>query len=156
MLDADWRRFIEDRRTATLATISKTGQPRLVPVCFVLGDEAPLGTQVALYTPLDEKPKRSADVHDLARVRDIIERPTVTVLFDRWDEDWTRLAWLRASGTASIVEPERNPGSHRRLVAALRAKYPQYGDQRIEAAPMIRVVFDEVTAWSASAGRSLP
>lgn len=151
MFDADWRAFIESRRSATLATVSGAGQPRLVPICFVLGDEVPQGAHVVLYTPLDEKPKRAADVHDLARVRDIAERPTVSVLFERWDEDWSQLAWLRARGRASIIEPDKQPRTHQRLVAAMRAKYPQYGTHRIDTAPMIRVVVDEISTWSATA-----
>ncbi|MEX1296052.1 MAG: TIGR03668 family PPOX class F420-dependent oxidoreductase [Candidatus Limnocylindrales bacterium] len=152
MLDPDRRAFIEGRRTATLATISKAGLPRLVPICFVLADEVSGSALPVLYSPLDEKPKRSADVHDLARVRDIIDRPMATLLFERWDEDWTRLAWVRATGTASIVEPGERPTAHRRLAAAMRDKYPQYRDQSIETSPMIRVVLEKVTAWSAEAG----
>ncbi len=150
MLDADWRAFVEYRRTATLATMSRTGQVRLVPVCFVLGDEDPEDRDVVVYSPLDEKPKRSGDVRDLARVRDIAERPRVTMLFERWDEDWSRLAWLRARGSASIVEPHDGAEEHQRAVQAMRAKYPQYRDQRIDALPMIRVVIDAVISWSAA------
>jgi PPOX class probable F420-dependent enzyme len=152
VLDDSWRAFIEGRRTATLATISRTGQPRLVPICFVLGEEVPEGAHVVLYSPLDEKPKRATDVHDLARVRDIAERPTVTILFERWDEDWSRLAWLRATGRASIIEPLEHPQLLERMVVAMRAKYPQYGDHRIDTSPMIRVTVHSVTTWSAVAG----
>ena len=152
MIDADRLAFIEGRRTATLATLSTSGQPRLVPICFVLADPIPGTTSTVLYSPLDEKPKRSADVRALARVRDIGERPRVTVLFERWDEDWSHLAWLRARGTASIVEPYDDPSTHSRVVQALRAKYPQYRGHDIDALPLIRVVIDEVVAWSAEAG----
>ena len=152
VLDADRLAFIEGRRTATLATLSATGQPRLVPICFVLADPVPGDARAALYSPLDEKPKRGADVRALARVRDIGDRSRVTMLFDRWDEDWTHLAWLRARGTASIVEPHENALAHARVIEALRAKYPQYRGQRIDALPLIRVVIDEVVSWSAKAG----
>ncbi len=152
MIDADRLAFIEGRRTATLATLSATGQPRLVPICFVLGDPVPGDTRAVLYSPLDEKPKRSADVRALARVRDIGDRSRVTMLFERWDEDWSHLAWLRARGTASIVEPHDDALAHQRVVRALRAKYPQYREHRIDALPLIRVVIDEVVSWSAKAG----
>jgi PPOX class probable F420-dependent enzyme len=152
VIDADRLAFIEGRRTATLATLSATGWPRLVPVCFVLADPSQSATRAVLYSPLDEKPKRSADVRALARVRDIIERPRVTMLFDRWDEDWSHLAWLRAYGTASIIEPHEDPSTHARVVQALRAKYPQYRAQRIDALPLISVVIDEFVSWSAEAG----
>ena len=152
MIDADRLAFIEGRRTATLATLSATGQPRLVPICFVLADPVPEDARTVLYSPLDEKPKRNGDVRALARVRDIAERSRVTMLFERWDEDWSHLAWLRARGTASIVEPHEDALAHPRVVVALRAKYPQYRGHRIDALPMIRVVIDEVVSWSAKAG----
>ena len=61
----------------------------------------------------------------LARVRDIAADPRVTILVDRWDEDWTRLAWLRAEGRATLLDPGADT-EHAAVVAALRAKYPQY------------------------------
>jgi PPOX class probable F420-dependent enzyme len=107
------RALLEAARTATLATIGPTGRPRLVPVCFVV-------TGDSVFTPIDAKPKTVADPLSLARVRDIRERPAVTLLVDRWSEDWAELAWLRVEGRASVV------ASTAAVVAALRAKYPQY------------------------------
>ena len=150
MLESEQRQFIEERRTATLATISRGSQPRLVPICFVLADPDPADPRAVLYSPLDEKPKRGADVRELARVRDITARPEVTLLFDRWSEDWSRLAWLRARGAASLVEPHEDPRAHAAAVDALRAKYPQYREHAIDTLPMIRVVIAEVLSWSAT------
>ena len=76
-----------------------------------------------LYTPIDEKPKETADPRQLARIRDIERRADVTVLIDRWDEDWHHLAWLRINGRASLTE---DPAERDSAIAALRAKYPQY------------------------------
>ncbi len=90
VLNPPQRTFIADARRATLATLGPAGRPRLVPICFVLDPGSDL-----LFTPLDDKPKRTADPRRLARVRDIAERPAVGVLVDRWDEDWSRLAWGR-------------------------------------------------------------
>ena len=151
MLDAVQLGFVEERRTATLATLSRSGQPRLVPICYVLADPDADESRTLLYSPLDEKPKRGADVRRLARVRDIAERPEVTLLFERWSEDWSRLAWLRARGIATIVEPHEDIEAHRRVVHALRVKYPQYREQGIDALPMIRVVIVEAISWSATA-----
>ena len=87
-------------------------------------------------------------MHDLARVRDILARPEVSLLVDRWDEDWTRLAWLRLSGTATLIEPTRNEdGEHAAATTALRAKYSQYETHRLEANPLIRIAIDRVTSW---------
>ena len=30
----------------------------------------------------------------------------MTILVDEWDEDWTRLAWLRMDGRAKLLEPD--------------------------------------------------
>ena len=68
----------------------------------------------------------------------------MTVLVDRWDEDWTRLAWLRAEGRASMIEPGSAPAEH---AAALRAKYPQYATHRLEERPLIRIELDRVIGW---------
>ena len=131
------RELLVATRRATLATIAPDGAPRLVPVCFVvIGD--------VVWSPLDEKPKSVDDVRSLARVRDILERPTVALLVDRWSEDWSQLAWLRIAGRAALVDSE--PAA----VAALRAKYPQYADHDLESRPMIRIEIERVTSWEAS------
>ena len=150
MLDAKQRRLVAQRRTATLATLSRSGKPRLVPICFVLAEPQPQDPRTVLYSPLDEKPKRGLDVRDLARVRDIVERPEVTLLFERWSEDWSRLAWLRARGMATLMEHHEDGNAHQQAVQALRIKYPQYLGHRIDASPMIRVLIGEVISWSAS------
>ena len=68
-----------------------------------------------LFTPIDEKPKQTTDPRQLARIRDIERRADVTVLIDRWDEDWTHLAWLRIEGRASLTEdPAERRSGHRR------------------------------------------
>jgi PPOX class probable F420-dependent enzyme len=140
VLDPAQRAFLAAARSATLATIDPSGRPRPVPVCFVvLGDVA--------YTPLDEKPKRDADPRALARVRDVLADPRVTMLADRWDEDWGRLAWIRLRGTAALLEPGPGGAEHARAVAALRAKYPQYGSHALEGRPVIRIAIDGVAAW---------
>ncbi len=128
-----------------LATIAPDGRPRLVPICFVLDDRRSI-----LYSPLDEKPKEAGDPHRLARVRDLLADPRVTVLVDRWDEDWTRLAWLRCHGTASLLEPAGGDATeHALAVTGLRAKYPQYATHRLEARPLIAISITRATSWGA-------
>ena len=137
-------------RRATLATVAPDGRPRLVPVCFALAPDDDARGRPILYTPLDEKPKRVGDPHQLARVRDLLVRPDVTLLVDRWDEDWQHLAWLRVHGTAALLEPHASPhDEHAAAVAALRSKYSQYACQNLEGRPLIRVVVDRARAWQA-------
>jgi PPOX class probable F420-dependent enzyme len=137
-----WYEFVAPARRATLATTGPDGRPSLVPICFVV-----LGTTV--YSPLDEKPKRTADPHDLRRVRHLLADPRSTLLVDRWDEDWTRLAFVELAVTGSLLEA----GAERHLEAvhALREKYPQYAAHRLEERPMLRFDATGVVArWGAS------
>jgi PPOX class probable F420-dependent enzyme len=130
------RDLLAGARRATLATIDPDGRPRLVPICYVVIDDV-------VWSPIDDKPKSTSDPRELARVRDIEARPDVTVLIDRWSEDWGELAWLRIDGRAEVV------GSVHAVVEALRAKYPQYADHDLEARPMIRISIDDATSWFA-------
>jgi PPOX class probable F420-dependent enzyme len=147
-LTADQASLILDARRATLATIAPDGQPRLVPCCVALVSG---GGTWALVTPIDAKPKASSDPMRLARVRDIRRDPRVTLLVDRWDEDWARLAWLRIVGDARLLLPWAPPDAvaHASAVSALRNRYPQYRDHRLEAQPIIRIAPTRITGWSA-------
>jgi PPOX class probable F420-dependent enzyme len=147
------RGLLAASRRAVLGTVDPSGRPRLVPVCFALDpgrldrpDEAPV-----IWTPLDEKPKAAVDVRALARVRDLLARPRVTLLVDRWDEDWSRLAWLRLLGTATLVEPDGpEADAHARAVRSLRVRYPRYANQALETLPMIRIAVERVVGWEAT------
>jgi PPOX class probable F420-dependent enzyme len=142
ILSAAQRTFLVSARRAVLATIAPDGQPRLVPICFVVDGDPPI-----LYTPIDDKPKRNDDPLTVARVRDIAADPRVTVLVDRWDEDWTRLAWLRAEGRATLLGAGDAPDERASAVTALRAKYPQYATHRLEERPLIRITLERVVGW---------
>lgn len=132
-------------RRAVLATIRPDGRPRLVPCAFA-ADLAPERAGAAvLYTALDEKPKSVADPHNLGRVRDIRARPQVSLLVDRWSEDWSELAWLRLDGHASLLEP--GGLEHSSAIELLRERYGQYASQAIEARPVIRIEVESATDW---------
>jgi PPOX class probable F420-dependent enzyme len=139
VLSAEQRAFLGAARRAVLGTIAPDGRPRLVPICFSLDPDGP-----ALYTPIDDKPKSTDDPLGLARVRDIERDPRVSVLVDRWDEDWTQLAWLRCAGMATVEAPSPN---HAGIVAILRSRYPQYAEHRLERRPLIRIEIERVTTW---------
>ena len=136
-------------RRAVLATIREDGRPRLVPIAFAVANE---GGALVLYSALDEKPKAVTDVRRLARVRDIAARPRVTVLVDRWSEDWTELAWLRLDGRASLLEPAdpKAAAEHTRAVSLLRERYSQYATQRLEELPILRIAVEGSSDWRAS------
>lgn len=137
------RALLGEARRATLATVAPDGMPRLVPICFAVHP-----TVAVLYSAVDEKPKRSADAHGLARIRDIVADPRVSVLVDRWDEDWSRLAWLRCQGRATLLEPGADADLERRAaIAALRERYPAYADHDLEVSPIVRIAIARTSAW---------
>jgi PPOX class probable F420-dependent enzyme len=137
MLTDAQRRFLDTSRVAHLATVAADGAPHLVPVCFGIGDST-------LYITVDEKPKRT-DV-PLKRLRNIQENPAVAVTVDRWDEDWTRLAWIMLRGNAEILAAGEE---HDAAQAILRARYPQYASMDLAPLPVIAVRFSRVTSWGA-------
>jgi PPOX class probable F420-dependent enzyme len=141
------RSFLAQARRATLATVGPGGRPRLVPICFVVGEDDRFGAP-RLYSPLDEKPKRSENPRDLGRVQDLLVLPEVTLLVDQWSEDWTQLGWLRVYGRGILLEPEPHEvEEHEAAVALLRDKYEQYRSQAIDARPMIRMTLDRAVSW---------
>jgi PPOX class probable F420-dependent enzyme len=152
--------FVAAARRAVLATIRPDGAPRLVPVCFVLADQPDDLGRPILYSPIDDKAKQSSDPHRLGRVHDLLVLPAITVLVDRWSEDWTRLGWVRLSGRGNLLEPEpRERAEHGRAVLALRAKYRQYATHALESRPIIRIAIDRVQRWgelSPEAGAAPP
>ncbi len=144
VLDAALLGFLDAARRAVLATIGPGGRPRPLPVCFAVAGDA-------IWTPLDLKPKRGLDPRSLARVRDVLARPQVALLVDRWSEDWADLAWLRVEGTADLIEP--GGAGHIAAVAALRQRYPQYATQPLEGRPLIRIQPTRALAWGRVAER---
>ncbi|WP_406632254.1 TIGR03668 family PPOX class F420-dependent oxidoreductase [Amycolatopsis sp. WGS_07] len=119
-------------RVARLATADGRGVPHLVPVTFaVRGD--------TVVFAVDHKPKSTTS---LRRLANIAENPAVSFLADEYDEDWSRLWWARADGTARVAE-ERDP-----YAGWLAEKYPQYAERPPEHA----VVVTEVRVWRGWAG----
>ena len=138
MLSGMERRFVESMRVARLATADANGVPHVVPICYALiGDD--------LYVTIDEKPKHP-DVRAMKRLRNIEANPAVAVVVDRYDEDWSRLAWVMLRGRADVLD---HGGEHDRAQAGLRRRYPQYRAMRIEPLPVIALRIARVTAWGA-------
>lgn len=131
------------RRVARLATADGSGKPHAIPVCFA----GPPGLG-ALYIPLDEKPK-SGSPRRLKRVRNILDNPSVALIADRYDEDWSLLAYVLLRGRAELVEPGDAAGEHEAAVRLLRGKYRQYERMRIEEQPVIAIRPERAAAWGA-------
>ena len=105
-----------------------------MPVCFALDGDV-------IYTAVDAKPKKSSN---LKRVRNIIETGRAAVLFDRYDDDWSRLGWVLVRGEASVL---RKGSEYSRALELLRERYPQYRDMPLEALPVIVVRADSCASW---------
>ena len=132
--------FIREIRVARLATIGASGTPSLVPICFALvGTEPP-----AIVSVLDEKPKRAPD-EDLARVRNINRDSRVSVIVDRYDEDWSKLAFVQIKGQARIIQPGES--IHTDAIMALREKYLQYRSMAIEHRAVILIDDLRTNSW---------
>ncbi|OXR47678.1 hypothetical protein B7C42_00803 [Nocardia cerradoensis] len=123
-------------RVARLGTTDRTGGPHLVPVTFALSPSGRI-----LVTAVDQKPKSTTD---LRRLRNIAADNRVSVLADDYDEDWTRLWWVRLDGTAAVATTDTERAE---AIAWLTAKYPQYRDN-VPRGPVIRVEIRTVTGWA--------
>src|SRR5919198_1690831 len=123
-------------RVAHLATTDPDGRPHLVPIVFAF--EA--GT---LFSAVDHKPKRSSR---LRRIENARARPDVTILVDHYEEDWSRLWWIRLRGRARVLDAgeERERG-----LTLLREKYPQYRRDPPDG-PVLAVDVTEVREWASS------
>jgi PPOX class probable F420-dependent enzyme len=129
------RSLLDVARVARLATHNARGGIDLVPCTFAFGDDD------TIVTAVDHKPKRTTRLQRLENIR---TNPSVTLLADHYDDDWSALWWVRARGEAHVVnEPEAA------LLEALVAKYEQYRD-RPPAGPAIVIRVTELVGWSAA------
>lgn len=119
-----------------LATINRTGEPDLVPVCFAI-----VGDTIAI--PVDSvKPKRSMA---LGRIRNLERDPRATLLVEHWDAaDWTRLWWVRAT----LVRADLPEATGQALIGALRARYAQYARVEFDAVLTFRI--ERIGGWEAA------
>jgi PPOX class probable F420-dependent enzyme len=131
--DESRRRFAASP-VARLATVDEHGQPHLVPVTFAVAGDV-------VVTAVDHKPKSG---RPLRRVRNAERNPAVSVLVDMYDEDWTRLWWVRVDGRAEVL---REPRDLREPIEALVQKYAQYRD-RPPGGPVLRIEVTHWTGWS--------
>jgi PPOX class probable F420-dependent enzyme len=128
-VDADEARSrFTAERVARLATVRPGGAPHVVPVVFVAHDDR-------IWLVVDQKPKRSRDLQRLANVE---REPRVSLLVDRYDDDWSTLWWARADGVARL------DGDPAGWAARFAAKYPQHR----EAPPEGPAIVIDVTRWS--------
>ena len=107
-----------------------------MPIVFAVDDDR------TIYSIADPKPKSGLD---LLRHRNIVDNPSVSLLMEHYDEAWEQLWWVRADGTARVVEdgPERETS-----IRLLRAKYPQYEAWTTPFGAATVITVDGLTSWS--------
>ncbi len=128
--------FLNGQRVARLATADKAGVPHVVPVCYVV-------ERASVYIAIDSKPKRVAPLR-LKRVRNIAENAEVSLLVDRYDEDWSQLGWVRLDGRAELIVQGQEHADALRL---LRQRYVQYESMLPDDAVVIAVRVHRVASW---------
>src|SRR2546427_9658803 len=89
------RIFVQSSRVAHLATADKKGRPLVVPICYAFDGRE-------LYSPIAEKPKQPSPLR-LKRVRNILAKKQVSLVVDRYDENWRRRAYVLIFGRAWVL-----------------------------------------------------
>jgi PPOX class probable F420-dependent enzyme len=129
--------FLQAARIGHLGTADANGEPHVVPVCYAIVGEA-------AYVLIDRKPKRIEDPRKLKRVENILANPRACLTVDRYDEDWSRLAFVMMRGRASVLtEGDRHEAAFRALVG----RYRQYRNQSLSGRPMIEITIESVSSW---------
>jgi PPOX class probable F420-dependent enzyme len=131
-------RLIRSARVAHLATADAGAQPLAIPICYVFDGKE-------FFSPIDEKPKRTAP-RQLKRVKNILENSRVSLVIDRYDEDWSRLAYVLVTGNARILSSGEK---YRKAAKLLRRKYRQYRSMAIHERPMIVIRPMRIASWGA-------
>lgn len=128
--------FLREARVGRLATADTGGRPLVVPVCYAFDG-------ASVYSAVDTKPKRT---RDLRRLRNVRDNPHVSLVVDRYDEDWSRLAWVIVEGTAEVLEGGDDFG---RAIDLLLAKYPQYRAMGLsrETGAVVKIAPARLLSW---------
>ncbi len=109
--------LIKGAKVARLATVDQKSHPYVVPVVFVFHENS-------FFIPLDEKVK-TVNARKLKRVKNIEKNPNVTLLIDKYQNNWKKLFFLMIQGKATITN-SKNSKSMDKIHKLLISKYPQY------------------------------
>jgi PPOX class probable F420-dependent enzyme len=131
---ADAKRRLAESLVAHLATTGPDQRPHIVPITFTTEAEI-------LYFAVDAKPKRTTH---LKRLQNIAANPAVSVLVDHYEDDWSKLWWVRVDGMARIVEDQ---AESERAIDLLVKRYPQYLRARPQG-PVVAISMDRISGWS--------
>lgn len=127
--------LIETVPVAVLATLRDDGSPHLVPIVFAVSRER-------IVTAIDAKRKRS---NTQRRIQNIHADPRVSFLAQHYDDDWSRLWWVRIDGRAEV---HYDGTEYTEALAALRRRYEQYAATALEG-PVIVIDPVRFVSWNA-------
>ncbi len=108
--------MIKEAKVARLATVDQKLHPYVVPIVFVFHENS-------FFIPLDEKSK-TVNPKNLKRVKNIEKNPNVTLLIDKYQNDWKKLFFLMIHGKAKVIDG--NNKLMDKIHKLLILKYPQY------------------------------
>ena len=138
---AEATRRLTASKVGSIATVRPDGSPHVVPLVFAVSQSR---DGLVIYWCVDDKPKRSRELQRLVNIR---AHPAVEIEVNRYDDDWTQLWWVRASGIArevtSIDERER-------ALAALATKYAPY-TAHPPSGRVVAIQVERVAGWAAGA-----
>jgi PPOX class probable F420-dependent enzyme len=130
--------LLHEARHGHLGLLDDRDRPRVLPVTYALYSGR-------LYSAVDDKPKRAPGAR-LARVRFLRRRPQATLTVDRYDDDWSALAWVQVLGSMRVVD---EPTARPEALAALVDKYAPYRD-RAPSGPLLELVPERALHWRAA------
>jgi PPOX class probable F420-dependent enzyme len=122
-------------RVGRLALLDADDRPRALPITFAVADDA-------VWSAIDKKPKRSAEP---ARLRWLRRRPEVALCVDRYDDDWTELAWVQLLGRIDVLDLDQGAVG----LEALRSKYDHYRSDP-PPGPVLRLTVVRSVQWRAA------
>lgn len=129
---ACWSR-IDAAGHGSLGTIHPRRGVDAVPVVFVVVDGQ-------VVVPIDTVKAKAG--RRLQRLANVGADPRAVLLVDRYDDDWSRLWWVRIHGEA--VEVDASPAH----LSALAAAFPAYREDGAVTGALV-LTPTETTGWSA-------
>ena len=112
-----------------LGLLDEEGNPRVQPITFAR-------VQNVIVSAIDDKPKRGTP----ARIARLEKHPRAALTVDRYDADWTKLAWVQLLGDVTI-EPVDDV-----WLEALAARYPAYRESPPKG-PLLKLRPARVLSW---------
>jgi PPOX class probable F420-dependent enzyme len=117
-----------------LATIHPDRGVDVVPVVYAVTDDRRIVIPIDTVKPKSGRP--------LQRLRNLEQEPRCALLVEHYEDDWSRLWWVR-------LHAQSRPADDPSLERSLGRRYPPYADPGTIAG-LIVLEPTEITGWSAT------